>query len=580
MFGTALTHDYMYIGKLIVNKSFFKYFDNTDPEIKITDLGASYSNRVGKYWITSRLLADKYSVRNWIHKIVITAYDNGARENDFAMIEFTTSCSVEAFQLPKIMANQYWGKFVTQTADSIFSRTWSDNFSPNRIKLFELLKDKKERAIQYQFANLIDSNFREDNGFEVRKISYDVLGPENAPFDLEFNKDLKALEKNIENLTREAVNYKEYTIPPYSTVDLGIRSYGHLEIIEDKDCVLFIFRNGKQYFTLAFHISTSLWIDDYVTLNTQDKEPSTEDLQRHKLAVKYIAAIVLHDFWVPEYRERNKVYNPNKIKPQLSKTPWAKTDLDGRTIVYIPKIKYFSNDSDQEEESYGCRIKNSDNGIFQNRNYGRSAHIRNLTKTSLNPNPAQVMLANEYNLKVPEGHTFVRPSSSNEVNAKAEILEKNKLYVSRTAANVLFNVEVFKNSKHNVKWQQFEYDVSEYCKNVLGFTLLPRRLRKRGDGGIDLLCFKQNGTKYQYWLIQCKCWSKNRPVGTPILRELYGAGKFSDELSKEQKENLNYMIITTSYFSSDPDFVNLVNSENTILIDGNMFARRTVPKNI
>jgi hypothetical protein len=35
-------------------------------------------------------------------------------------------------------------------------------------------------------------------------------------------------------------------------------------------------------------------------------------------------------------------------------------------------------------------------------------------------------------------------------------------------------------------------------------------------------------------------------VGTPILRELYGAGIFSDELSEEQKENLNYMIITTS----------------------------------
>ena len=163
---------------------------------------------------------------------------------------------------------------------------------------------------------------------------------------------------------------------------------------------------------------------------------------------------------------------------------------------------------------------------------------------------------------------------------KEEIKEKNRFYISRTAAKTLFNVEVFHNSKHSVKWQKFEYDVSAYCREVLGFTLLPRRLRKRGDGGIDLLCFKQHGTKYQYWLIQCKCWSKNRPVGIPILKELYASGKWSDELSEEQKKNLNFMIITTSYFSSDPDFLNLVEAENTVLIDGEMFANRIFPSSM
>jgi len=506
-----------------------------------------------------------------------SAYENGARVEDFARFGLVGSCTVEAFQLPKVMANTYWGKFVDQDTNPIFSRPWTDDFTPSKILLSALIKPKEERAIQHQFDNLIDSNLREDTGFEGKKIQYDILGPENPPYDLQFDKDLKQLEANIQNLTQDAINYKEYTIPPFSTVDLGIREYGYIEINEDRDCVLFIFRNGKQYFTLVFQISTGLWIDDFVTLNPQDKIPSEEDLQRHKLAVKYIASIVLHDFWVADYRERNKVYNPLRTKPQLHKNPWAKTDLDGRTNIFIPKIKYFYNKNSQEEIVSGSRIKNTESGIFQKRNYGRSAHIRDLTRTSRNPNPAQILLANDYNLMVPEGYTFVRPSLGNEKELKSEIQEKNIFYISRTAAKTLFDVEVFKNSKGNVKWQKFEYDVSEYCKNVLGFTLLPRRLRKRGDGGIDLLCFKQLGTRYQYWLIQCKCWSKNRPVGTPILRELYGAGMWSDELSNEQKKNLSFMIITTSYFSSDPEFWALVEAENTVLIDGKMFANREVP---
>jgi hypothetical protein len=580
MFGDPLTHEYMYIGKITVKRSFLKYYDSTDPEIKVIDLEKEYVNREGVLWITSKLMADKYSVRNWIFRILNTAYENGARMDDFTRFGFSGSCAVEAFQLPKIEANRFWGKFIDQRSNSVFSRPLVDSLNGTSISLMHVIKEKSERTIQFQFDNLIDSNLREDNGFLVREINYDIAGPEHSPFTLDFDKDLKQLEKNIENLTTEAINYKEYTIPPFSTVDLSLDEYGYVEVNEEKDCVLFIFRNGKQYFTLAFQISTSSWIDDYVTLNPQDKEPTDDELRRHKLAVKYLAAIILHDFWIPDYRERNKVYNPNRVKPQLNRNPWARTDLDGRTNIYIPRIKYYSNDREQEENLNNSKIKTASNGVFQNRNYGRSAHIRNLTQTNLNPNPAQVILANEYNLKVPKGYTFVRPSIGNEEELKEEIKEKNRFYISRTAAKTLFNVEVFQNSKHSVKWQKFEYDVSAYCREVLGFTLLPRRLRKRGDGGIDLLCFKQHGKRYQYWLIQCKCWSKNRPVGTPILRELYGAGKWSNELSEDQKKNLNFMIITTSYFSSDPDFLNLVEAENTVLIDGEMFANRIFPSNM
>jgi hypothetical protein len=569
--------EYLYSSRIAVKPTFFNYYDKTDPEIKVEKLNIAPAKV--SLVIISKVFGDKYSARNWVFKIIKTAFLNGATIDEMNPLVMHLPFSCYGHQIDKITAIQSWNRFPDLNIDSPFCLGDVD-FEFAIMSHNIVIKKPSQYEDRFQLDNLLDANTYRYNEIVKDQNTLETKGPEEPPFKLDFEKDLSQLEANIQNLTTDAVNYREYTIPPNSTVDLKSTSYNYVEIIEERDSVVFIFRNDRDYFTLGFDIKNGVWVDNQVVLNSEKGPIASGQLNLHKTSVKYLAAIILHDFWVPSYKERNKAYNPDRIRPRLSKYPWGKTDLDGRTNIYLPRIKYFSTEKNQIMMIADENIESVKDGIFQMRNYGRSAHIRNLMQTKMTPNADQVLLASEYNIQVPEGHTFVRPSNSiNEEKAKAEIKSKNQFFISRTAINSLCNISHYNKSNANIKWQKFEYDALQYCKSYLKLTPLPRKIRKRGDGGIDILCMQKLKNKVYYWAIQCKCWSTNRIIGLPILRELYTAGLWMDELNEQQKKNLRYMLITTSDFSSDEEFIRSTNINNVVLINGETFAKKIIPEN-
>ena len=71
-------------------------------------------------------------------------------------------------------------------------------------------------------------------------------------------------------------------------------------------------------------------------------------------------------------------------------------------------------------------------------------------------------------------------------------------------------------------WFAFERDI-EVLLTRLNYQILHKAPLKGGDGGIDVRAQKTTGEIEEDWLIQCKCWRGDRPVGVSVIRELLGA---------------------------------------------------------
>ncbi len=570
MFETNADEEYVYTSKIYVKASFFDYFDYSNPEILVAPMQLNSGEML--LMISSKVFGDKYSSRNWIYKNIKSAFDNGASVKDLVMVGFScVSCHCHKVKLS--LANDSWLKF-PPTNEKAFKH--GDDDLEFGYTFYQYFFERKD----YHFDLLLDSSNNHTNGLITQgDKTFNIKGPEKSPFMFELSTNTESIIKSIDSMIKDALLHKEYTIPSNTTVDLRTTSYRFVEIIEENNSVIFIFREHKHFFTLGFNISTGEWLDEYVTLYSTEREISNDEIEKHKFSVKYIGSILLHDFWVVEYKERNKVYSPKRSHPGLRSHPWCGIDPDGRTNIYLPRIKYYSNEHDQSIVIEGEHIDLVKDGVFEPRKIPRVAHTRNLTLSNRLPNQEQVLLAEEYGIKVPVGYTFVRPSTVEDgEDLKNRLRQRNKIYLSRTALGTLFNVEIFENTTE-IRWLKFQNDCIKYCKDVLGLRPLPRKIRKRGDGGIDIICYQKKSKNIFYWIVQCKCWSRDRVVGIQILREIFTSGTWSDELNDDQKKNLRYMIITSSRFSSDLDFANTVKENNIVLVDGQMFIKKGFPLN-
>ena len=63
------------------------------------------------------------------------------------------------------------------------------------------------------------------------------------------------------------------------------------------------------------------------------------------------------------------------------------------------------------------------------------------------------------------------------------------------------------------------------------------------DGGRDILAFNKSSIGKHLYLVECKKYSPQIPVGVSLVRALYGC--------VEQERATAGMIVTTSYFSKD-----------------------------
>ena len=204
-----------------------------------------------------------------------------------------------------------------------------------------------------------------------------------------------------------------------------------------------------------------------------------------------------------------------------------------RRYIYLPRVTY-KRSEDREQKSRE-KVFFNENRKFSGE---RRAHRRKL-RSGMKASKLQMLLANDANFYVPDGHTFVKKSVWGKVKmGEREIRYRNK------SLNGLFYASDHEIEKakeiHELSPAGFEERSEKYVAE-LGWEVTKRN---NYDGGIDIRALKEfkDGT-IKKLLVQCKHWKK--PVGHDVLHALVGAA--ADEESKYEKV---LMVITSSKFTT------------------------------
>ncbi len=515
----------------------------------------------GWVWL-SPVFADRYSARNWAYCRLRECFLRKIPSGVFALLPpFYSSFVVTEITVESQLAQRMIGRnphvvgyfdfrirYDAQFMLRFQGRPWPDVFEPPMPK-----------NLSQPF--LLDSFF--DNTGGMGK-GYGRLGPSQPVFKLRDDADRSEIQDLVSELTDAAVQRREWTIPDGAVVDNNTVQFPYVQLNETERLVSFLFRDDPHYFSVGFDRETREWDSDHVLLDLPGKEQPRVDQSTldHKLAVTYVCALLLHDFWVTEYRERNKILNPRRIQLTSGVLPWAKRSEDGRVLVYRPHVHYF----DSPDNDAGGR-----KGGFKRFLAFRSAHIRDLMgkkKATLRA----LFLASQYGLSVPSGCTFVRPYVRNgDCSEMQSALEHRREYRSQSALRALCNAQIFQDSRCHIQWEKFESEVKEKM-TALGFTIIAPTWTRKGDGGIDVIAVKKVKTHEVVFCVQCKCWSPKRVVGLGVLRDFDAAiERFKASYDLANKE-IRGMIITTSRFSDGPDFRSEIERRGIILVDGNALA--------
>ena len=365
--------------------------------------------------------------------------------------------------------------------------------------------------------------------------------------------EIDKIREEIKKTTEICIEKKRWTIPTGAVVDLRLEKFRYLELMEEDDSVIFIFRDENEYFSCSFDSVSEEW--DMTNVNIGWDTEKSELTEKHRIAINYLCALVLHDFWVPDLRERKKAFITCKV-PTTTLGRWAKpADDDRKVIKYLPRVLYVD----------GYLPVGLYESVYSGSSYHRKAHVRRLEGKKAST--TQLLLATQYGIRIPKGYTFVKSTNIIETNQKEEI------FISRSFFGKISKEDSTEVSSITIKWEKFENDVAQWLSE-LGFRVIPGKKSKRGDKGIDVTAFDN---KNQMWIIQCKCWSRNRKVGPDVLREIWGAQKRLETQFENDNIKIRSAIITTSSFSGSEEFTTSAESLKTVLIDGDMFARREWP---
>jgi restriction endonuclease Mrr len=95
------------------------------------------------------------------------------------------------------------------------------------------------------------------------------------------------------------------------------------------------------------------------------------------------------------------------------------------------------------------------------------------------------------------------------------------------------------------------------------YTVLRRAARGQSDEGIDILATRPQPMGEETWLIQCKAYAPDRPVGVAKVRELLGA---LSDFAQRHNVQPRGLLATTSIFSAES--TRLAAAHGIKLIDG------------
>lgn len=376
------------------------------------------------------------------------------------------------------------------------------------------------------------------------------FGPTDLPAPLEtvhealeavqLDSPVEVAHDRIMQLLAEAQSAQQWSVPWGARVDLRVGPFVALRIFEYRgefSCHFLDEQDRYLHVALGLGQGTPKVGPLQLVRHLHDTGELVWNLEA-AVTLQLVAAAVVRDFLVVE--ERDQVFSCGK--PRTRQTGRHASD-----IVYLPRVRYNKILAHALEEP-------SSDGT------GRARHsVGHHLRRAANVAPAQRFLALRYNVHLPEGFTFVRP---HERGGEAEEA-RNKVYRSRSASRMLFEAVAMAPAGSRPAWFQFEKDCAQVLRGA-GMQVIHRAANRNGDGGVDLYAHDATGDT---WVIQCKCWAANRPVGVDVVRELVGAVASADRGATLASRG---MIMTTSTFTSGA--VSEAVALGYKLVDGAKFA--------
>lgn len=363
---------------------------------------------------------------------------------------------------------------------------------------------------------------------------------------------VEAAEARTMALLKEAIEARQWSIPWGARVELSVGPFIGLRIYEvnGEFTCLFVDERG-----LYYHVAIGLRQEQpqfcsarFLRAASRDSagEPSEDEAlewdwdDESRLTLQLIAAAIVRDFLVVE--ERETLFGSRSVTKRIK-------GHDVKTVVYLPRVMYHRPRADVE------RPEQTPEATAVRPRHTVAQHLRKVGEASA----AQRFLAQRYGVHLPKGFTFVRPHE----RGAAASQERVRIYRSRSASHMLFEVVETAPSGMRPEWFEFEKDCARLLRKR-GLTVQHQAVQRDGDGGVDLYLTDRDGAG---WVVQCKCWALYRPVGPEVVRELHGAIAKADAGSSRQSSGI---LITTSRFTSGA--LELAKTFGYECIDGEAFA--------
>jgi hypothetical protein len=224
--------------------------------------------------------------------------------------------------------------------------------------------------------------------------------------------------------------------------------------------------------------------------------------------------------------------------------------------VYFPRVKYKRSSNRQQ-------LRKERDFFNESRKFSgtRRQHARRLV-AGHKADKKQLLLAKQMDFYVPEGHTYVKPSTWGDKMTKREVRYRN------TALNGIFYFDTKEMSEAQKIDRLSSAGFEEYCSKHLQKLGYEIKHRRNYDGGIDIRAVKiLDNMEAEDLLVQCKHW--NYPVSPGAIRDF----KTACDL-EESKNNKKFVFMTSSKFS--PGAVELADKFGIMLVDGEQFIDKKV----
>lgn len=355
------------------------------------------------------------------------------------------------------------------------------------------------------------------------------FGPTDLPAPLSVvNEALESvrIEGSIEDafcraqqLLYEAQESRQWSVPWGARVQIQFGSFVAMRIFEkDGEFSCHFLDEQERYFHVAIGLgqgNPTISNVDLVRKSANDEVEWNEDAE---VSLQLIASAIVRDFLVVEQRE--KVFNTKPYRARVGKRKI-------QTIIYLPRVRYSLMRHDQPPVSDAAKQHRAKHKV--------AFHVRRSASASA----TQHFLAQRYGLSIPQGFTFVRPHE----RGASGLSERVNIYRSRSASRMIYEAISSAPEGSRPAWFDFE----KACARLLereGKSVIHQSANRDGDGGVDLFAVDQDGAS---WVVQCKCWAPNRPVGPDVVRELIGSIIQAD---RNSDQNSRGMIITTSRLTS------------------------------